>query len=674
MRKIYAFDFDGTLTTKDTLLEFIHFARGIFGLWLGLLRYAHLLVMMMMGLYPNWKAKQKVFAYFFEGMRLEDFNTLCQEFAASSSHLLRPEGIEAINQAVSDGAEVLIVSASIDNWVQPFFAEQSGEAERFPDVQVLGTQVEVKEGILTGKFLTQNCYGQEKVNRIQALYPNRQDYHLTAYGDSRGDKELLAFADQSYFKPFREPNPFKIKPTEKIQAIIVLILIILLNLVLISKYPHFVSIMPDNFKEFIHQFKVSGYDPITYSTLTNWYQGYNVYRHPLLAFMMWIPYLLNTWLIELTGLNLVQYLVGLLLVFCGFYSYIFMRRILVEVIGLKETDGIILNAMFFGFAFTMVALVVPDHFVISQMLLLLTLYLCGISINRKRHLSIWHTIILFVITAGVTLSNGVKIYLAALFTNKWRFFRPKYLLLAVIIPPALMWMFCRWEYQTYVLPNEKAVEAQKKAQRRADIEKFTKLYAEQSGEKDSARIAEGGRKLYRKHVWEVHEKNMKDPWNAHTGEPIAKEGFMKWTDVSTDRWETAVHNLFGETIQLHQDYLLDDTLKSRPVVVEYRYIINYVVEALIVGLFLIGIWMGRRQRLLWLVLSCLAFDMALHLGLGFGINEVYIMGPHWLFVIPISIAYIFKNANTKWLLPLRVVTTLLAIFLLGWNGWLFINC
>lgn len=42
-----------------------------------------------------------------------------------------------------------------------------------------------------------------KVNRLKAIYPNRQDYHLTAFGDSRGDKEMLAFADESYYKPFR---------------------------------------------------------------------------------------------------------------------------------------------------------------------------------------------------------------------------------------------------------------------------------------------------------------------------------------------------------------------------------------------------------------------------------------------------------------------------------------
>ena len=193
MKKIYAFDFDGTLTTKDTLIEFIRYAKGSMALGLGFLRYAHLLVMMKLGLYPNYKAKQKVFAHFFKDTTLDDFNALCKAFAASSSHLLRPNAIEAINLAIKEGSEVVIVSASIDNWVQPFF----------PQVKVVGTQIEVIDGKLTGRFLSKNCYGQEKVNRILSLYPNRQDYHLTAYGDSRGDKEMLAFADESYFKPFR---------------------------------------------------------------------------------------------------------------------------------------------------------------------------------------------------------------------------------------------------------------------------------------------------------------------------------------------------------------------------------------------------------------------------------------------------------------------------------------
>ena len=193
MKKIYAFDFDGTLTTKDTLIEFIRYAKGSMALGLGFMRYAHLLVLMIIGIYPNYKAKQKVFSHFFKDTTLDDFNALCKAFAASSNHLLRPNAIEAINHAIKEGSEVLIVSASIDNWVQPFF----------PQVKVVGTQIEVIDGKLTGRFLSKNCYGQEKVNRILSLYPNRQDYHLTAYGDSRGDKEMLAFADESHFKPFR---------------------------------------------------------------------------------------------------------------------------------------------------------------------------------------------------------------------------------------------------------------------------------------------------------------------------------------------------------------------------------------------------------------------------------------------------------------------------------------
>ena len=188
MNKVYAFDFDGTLTTRDTLLEFIRFACGTTRFLLGFLLYSPLLVLMKLRLYSNGKAKQKVFAHFFKGMTISEFDALCQDFASTHRHLLRPEVVSQLEQALSDGAEVLVVSASIDNWVQPFF----------PKVKVLGTQIEVIDGRLTGRFVTPNCYGQEKVRRILALHPDRSAYHLTAYGDSRGDREMLAFADDPH--------------------------------------------------------------------------------------------------------------------------------------------------------------------------------------------------------------------------------------------------------------------------------------------------------------------------------------------------------------------------------------------------------------------------------------------------------------------------------------------
>ena len=198
MRKIYAFDFDGTLTTKDTLLEFIRFAKGSGQMFRGFLLFSPLLILMKLHLFPNWKVKQKIFSYFFKGMKIDDFNALCTRFAERNKHLLRPAGIEKVRQAIAEEhTTVLIISASIDNWVRPFFDENDKK------IQVLGTQIETKEGRLTGQFTTKNCYGEEKVNRLTALYPHREAYYLIAFGDSRGDKELLTFADKAFYKPFR---------------------------------------------------------------------------------------------------------------------------------------------------------------------------------------------------------------------------------------------------------------------------------------------------------------------------------------------------------------------------------------------------------------------------------------------------------------------------------------
>ena len=188
MKQLFAFDFDGTLTTRDTLIAFIRYACGTPRFLLGFLLHAPLLVLMKLRLYSNGKAKQRLFFWFFRGMPIETFDALCQSFASTHRHLLRPETVRLLQQALSEGSEVLVVSASIDNWVQPFF----------PAVTVLGTQIEVIDGRLSGRFLTPNCYGQEKVRRILALHPDRSAYRLTAYGDSRGDRELLAFADVAH--------------------------------------------------------------------------------------------------------------------------------------------------------------------------------------------------------------------------------------------------------------------------------------------------------------------------------------------------------------------------------------------------------------------------------------------------------------------------------------------
>lgn len=193
---LHCSDFDGTLTTVDTLLSFIRFARGTAMFVWGFVLHLPLLVLMKLKLYSNDKMKERIFGFFFQGMPLQSFEHLCQEYARRHRHILRKQGEEMINCAIARGEEVMIVSASIDRWIAPFFQHHSG-------VQVVSTTIEVKEGKVTGKFLSPNCYGAEKVERIQALIKERNNYYIIAYGDSRGDQEMLDYADEKYYQPFR---------------------------------------------------------------------------------------------------------------------------------------------------------------------------------------------------------------------------------------------------------------------------------------------------------------------------------------------------------------------------------------------------------------------------------------------------------------------------------------
>lgn len=199
MKKIYAFDFDGTLTTQDTLLAFIKFVHGKRKLYAGLLLFAPLLLLMKLKLYSNAKAKERVLCYFFSGMPLKLFREACHNFAITHQYLLRPQGMQLIKECLLYADEVVIVSASVEDWMKPFF-------EKLPKVHVVGTKIGVSNGYVTGKLVSPNCYGKEKVRRMQELYPNRKTYFLSAYGDSRGDKELLAYADEKHYRPFSKAD------------------------------------------------------------------------------------------------------------------------------------------------------------------------------------------------------------------------------------------------------------------------------------------------------------------------------------------------------------------------------------------------------------------------------------------------------------------------------------
>ena len=447
---------------------------------------------------------------------------------------------------------------------------------------------------------------------------------------------------------------FKIKPEERIQSLVALGVIVLLNALFIYRMHDL--FMQEGFgpywKVFERELHLSGYDPLTYLGVTDWDVVYQVYRHPLLSFMIWPLYLLNEALTWLLGVNCVQYLVAFWLIVCSYYSYIFLYRIHREVIALDCRDATLLTAFYFSFAYILMSVIVPDHFTISMFLLLITLYISGVCIQKGREFRWWQSAIFFYITAGVTLSNGIKVFLSGFFVNLKDFFRPKYLLLAVVLPAALLWGTAVWEYRTYVLPKEKA-----RAETKARQEKVLKeKVAAMSPEERKTYEAKQARR-------ELRLKLQKEK----AGQPMEDYGFLKWTDISTSRWQSVYENLFGESLQFHRQHFLEDTLVGRPVFVKYETVFNYIVEALILLLALAGIWVGRKRRFLWLCLSCFGFDMFIHLVLGFGLNEIFIMAPHFMFVLPIATAYLFSRVRWKWL---RVAVIFLTIYLLVYNGYL----
>ena len=198
---IHTFDFDGTLTTADTMIELIRFVRGTTGLLTGLACLSPFLILMKLGLYPNRRAKDRLLAWFFGGMSEADFNRLCNDFAQARQDLIRPQAIDMIRTLNAKGQQTVIVSASAENWVSKM-AELAFGAE----TTVTGTRLEVSNGKITGHIDGANCYGAEKARRIQeyldSLNISREQCLITAYGDSRGDKEMIDYADKSYYKPF----------------------------------------------------------------------------------------------------------------------------------------------------------------------------------------------------------------------------------------------------------------------------------------------------------------------------------------------------------------------------------------------------------------------------------------------------------------------------------------
>ena len=458
---------------------------------------------------------------------------------------------------------------------------------------------------------------------------------------------------------------FRLRRDERWPALIVALLSLVLNTLFVLRLnPLFLQPGLGPYKQAMErEFHLAGYDPYTYWTVSEWDYYYNSVRHPLLAWMMWPVSMLNKGLEALLGVNCTQFLMALVLTLCTVYSFLFLLRIMREVVGLCRPDALLLAAFFFSMAYIMLSPIVPDHFTLSMTLLLFTLLVAGCAMTTGRSPSPWQWALLYFVTAGVTLTNGVKVVLAMLadVANRWRQLTAASMVkavVAVLLPTAILIATAWWQQTTIAQPRQQSHKAMLQQKALQEEQRIAAL-PEAEREKALRRQARRQRVLQQQ--------------AAKSGTPVASEGVLRWTDISTSRWQSLYENMFGESILFHQQHFLEDTLVGRPVFVAYRHAWAYAVEAVVVLLFAAGIWAGRRRRFLWLCMAVFGIDAVVHLLLGFGLNEIHIMAPHWLFVVPIAVAYAFRQSRGRRLLALRSVVAALTAILLVCNGTLLVS-
>jgi phosphatidylglycerophosphatase C len=196
-KKIAFFDFDGTITTRDTLLEIIKFQKGKAAFYAGFLLNAHWLIAFKLKLIPNDLAKQKLLSYFFSGMPEIVFQEKCNLFADQIlPALIRPGALAEMEQLRKNGFEMVVVSASAGNWIRKWTDRLS--------IGLIATRLEVKNGLITGKIDGRNCHGDQKAVCIRERWDLAEYEAVYAYGDSPADKPMMALATKSFYKPFRK--------------------------------------------------------------------------------------------------------------------------------------------------------------------------------------------------------------------------------------------------------------------------------------------------------------------------------------------------------------------------------------------------------------------------------------------------------------------------------------
>lgn len=189
------FDFDGTITRRDTFIDFAIHVHGKKKVVKALFLHFFSVIGYKLGWVSGHVMKEKLLTYFFKEMSEKVFINHGKEYCQKKlpKHI-RNKALEKIKWHQSQQHKVVMVTASLETWTQPF-CDALG-------IALIATKIKIKNQKLTGELLGENCIGVEKVKRIKQEFQLEDMIDSYAYGNSVGDKEMLAFANKAYYKVF----------------------------------------------------------------------------------------------------------------------------------------------------------------------------------------------------------------------------------------------------------------------------------------------------------------------------------------------------------------------------------------------------------------------------------------------------------------------------------------
>lgn len=189
---IALFDFDGTLTTHETMPDFVRRSVSPRRLGFGQLALAPLIIGYRLGLVSGLRVRKAIVHVGYRGVRAAVLEEHGQAFARDYlPRALRPEAMKRLDWHRELGHRVVVVSGGLDVYLAPWCRSQG--------LELVCSALEQHDGVLTGRYLGHQCVLDEKVRRVRAACDLQAHETIYAYGDTPEDVPLLTLASHAYY-------------------------------------------------------------------------------------------------------------------------------------------------------------------------------------------------------------------------------------------------------------------------------------------------------------------------------------------------------------------------------------------------------------------------------------------------------------------------------------------